>query len=70
MSEILEDKMSPEFIQRRISEHLTANQPHRSRARIVRNFLSAFVQNAAMTPEELAITKDDDELDSGIQAEG
>jgi hypothetical protein len=58
MSEVLEDKMSPSFILERIGEHFKANPPYKTRVRIVREFLSAFSQNAAMTPgEEVA---DDD----------
>ena len=58
MSETLEDKMSPGFIVQRIGEHFASNPSYKSRARIVRDFLAAFAQNAAMTPgEEVA---DDD----------
>ena len=67
MSEVLEDKMSPEFIVQRINEHFDANPPHKSRARIVRDFLSVFAQNAAMTPgEEVA---DDDAVALAAVAE-
>ncbi len=58
MAESLEDKMSPEVITELIAKHFTANPPNRSRARIVRGFLSAFVQNAAMTAAE---AKDDED---------
>ncbi|MBV6410692.1 MAG: hypothetical protein GAKPKEKM_01514 [Rhodocyclaceae bacterium] len=49
MAESLEDKMSPELILSRIADHLAANPPQRSRVRVVRDFLTAFSQNAAMT---------------------
>ena len=52
MDEALEDKMSPEFIIESIEKHFVVNPPYRSRVRIVRDFLAAFVQNAAMTPGE------------------
>lgn len=52
MDEELEDKMSPELIVSRVAEHFSAIPPHRSRVRIVRDFLGAFTQNAAMTPGE------------------
>lgn len=52
MSEDLEDKMSPDLIFQRIGEHFDNNPPHTSRARIVRDFLATFAQNAAMTPGE------------------
>ena len=52
MDEELEDKMSPELIVSRVAAHFAANPPYRSRARIVRDFLAAFTQNAAMTPGE------------------
>jgi hypothetical protein len=52
MHEKLEDKMSAEVIVERIRSHFEANPPHRQRSRIVREFLLAFVQNAAMTPEQ------------------
>jgi Eco29kI restriction endonuclease len=67
MSEALEDKMSPGFIVQRINEHFVANPPHKSRARIVSDFLSVFAQNAAMTPgEEVA---DDDAVALAAVAE-
>jgi len=62
MDEILEDKMSPEIIVDLIGEHFTANPPYRSRTRIVRSFLSAFVQNAAMTADD--VTDGDDIADT------
>lgn len=52
MDELLEDKMSPEVIFERVAAHFVANPPHRSRVRIVRDFLAVFAQNAAMTPGE------------------
>ena len=58
MDEELEDKMSPEVITRRIDEHFVLNPPQRNRSRIVREFLGAFVQNAAMTPAELVDDED------------
>jgi hypothetical protein len=66
MAESLEDKMSPDFIVTRVAEHFAANPPHRSRVRIVRDFLVAFAQNAAMTPGEEV--PDDDAV--AIAAEG
>lgn len=64
MAEALEDKMSPAVITARITEHLVANPPHRRRERIVREFLSAFVQNAAMTAAEMV--EDDDAVAAAI----
>lgn len=58
MHENLEDKMSSELIVRRIAEHLERNKPYRSRARVVRDILAAFVQNAAASPED-AVADDD-----------
>lgn len=52
MAEALEDKMSPDIIVQRLTQHFADIPPERSRARIVRDFLSAFAQNAAMTPGE------------------
>lgn len=52
MDEELEDKMSPDVIVSRIGEHFATNTSYRSRVRIVRDFLAAFTQNAAMTPGE------------------
>lgn len=68
MSEALEDKMSPAFIVRRIGQHFAENPPHKSRARIVRDFLFAFAQNAAMTPGE-EVT-DDDAVALAMEAQG
>lgn len=58
MAESLEDKMSPDVIVTRIAEHFAANPPYRGRARIVSQFLSAFKQNAAMTPDEIPVDDD------------
>jgi hypothetical protein len=58
MSEDLEDKMSQDVIIEKINEHFDATPPYRSRVRIVRDFLSVFAQNAAMTPGE-AVAEDD-----------
>jgi hypothetical protein len=58
MAESLEDKMSPDVIVERITEHFAVHQPYRSRVRIVRQFLAAFAQNAVMTAEE-AVGDDD-----------
>ena len=67
MDEILEDKMSPNVITERITEHFALNPSHRSRARIVRDFLSAFVQNAAITAAEAV--EDDDAVAAAIIAD-
>lgn len=67
MAESLEDKMSPEVITARITEHFTANPPLRSRARIVHGFLNAFVQNAAMTVAEAV--EDDDAVAAAVSGE-
>jgi len=67
MAESLEDKMSPEVITAGIAEHFKVNPPHRSRARIVRGFLSAFVQNAAMTAAET--TGDEHAVASAVSGE-
>ncbi|WP_124982512.1 Eco29kI family restriction endonuclease [Ralstonia solanacearum] len=66
MDEELEDKMSPDLIVSRVAEHFVSNPPHRSRVRIVRDFLAAFTQNAAMTPGEEV--PDDDAV--ALAAEG
>lgn len=67
MSEALEDKMSPALIIERVGSHFLENPPYKSRARIVREFLSAFTQNAAMTPgEEVA---DDDAVAEALRDE-
>ncbi len=67
MAESLEDKMSPEVITARIGEHFTENQTYRSRARIVRDLLDVFVQNAAMTAAE--VTDDDDAVAAAVSGE-
>jgi hypothetical protein len=46
LDEILEDKMSVQLISKGIEEHFTINPPFRSRARIVHQLLSEFVQSA------------------------
>lgn len=58
MHESLEDKMSPEEITTRIAEHFEKHPPYRSRVRVIHEFLATFVQNAAMTPEELSEAED------------
>lgn len=58
MAESLDDKASPEDIERRISEHFAQNQPYRDTVHIVHDFLGAFVQHAAMSPEEPADNDD------------
>lgn len=60
MHEDLEDKMSESVILSRIEGHFQQNPPSRSRVRIIREFLLAFAQNAAMTPGEETLL--DDEL--------
>ncbi len=67
MAESLEDKMSPKVITARVAEHFTAHSPYRSRARIVRDFLGVFVQNAAMTAAEA--TDDDDAVAALVSGE-
>ncbi|WP_454824476.1 Eco29kI family restriction endonuclease [Paraburkholderia xenovorans] len=67
MAESLEDKMSPDVITQRITDHFNANQPHRSRVRIVRQFLATFAQNAAVTAEE--IIEDDDAVGIGLASD-
>lgn len=52
MAETLEDKMSSQAITTKIARHFRDHPPERRRERIVRGFLGAFVQNAAMTAEE------------------
>jgi hypothetical protein len=64
MDEKLEDRMSSEVIVERINAHFLAHPPQKKRARIVRDFLAAFVQNAAMTPDEQA--GDDSEIGAEI----
>ncbi|WP_211961392.1 Eco29kI family restriction endonuclease [Cupriavidus plantarum] len=58
MAETLMDKMSQGTIISRIDAHFKMYPPHRSRSRIVRQFLAAFAQNAAIMPGEAV---DDDE---------
>lgn len=58
MAEELEDKMSPELIVSNLSRHFSANPPHQSRVRVVRDFLAAFTQNGAMTPDEAVLDDD------------
>ncbi len=60
MHEDLEDKMSEDVILSRIEGHFSQNPPARSRVRVIREFLLAFGQNAAMTPGEETLL--DDEL--------
>ncbi|PNE59106.1 Eco29kI family restriction endonuclease [Paraburkholderia fungorum] len=67
MAETLEDKLSPDVISARLAQHFVANPPYRSRARIVRQLLAAFAQNAAITAEE--VIEDDDTLAIGIVEE-
>lgn len=50
MAESLDDKASPEDIERRIKEHFEEKPPYRATAHIVRDFLVAFVQHATMSP--------------------
>jgi len=59
MDEELEDKDSPENITARIASHYEQFPPSHSRPRIVRDFLLAFTQNAAMTPGEVAPPDDE-----------
>lgn len=58
MAASLEDKASPEDIERRIAEHFEQNPPYRDTVHIVQDFLAAFVQHAAMSPEESADNDD------------
>lgn len=67
MAESLEDKMSPDFIVARLAAHFEANPPLRGRVRIVRDFLVAFAQNAAMTPGEEV--PDDDAVAIAVEDE-
>lgn len=59
MDALLEDRMSPEIIAKRIAEHFTSHPPYRGRARIARELLSAFVQNAAEVTATEAGENDD-----------
>lgn len=69
MAPKLLDKMPSETIHQKIRNHFALNPPHKSRGLIVRTFLLAFVQHAAMTPEEAATTGYGDEMDeSGADA--
>ena len=65
MAESLDDKASPEDIERRIAEHFAQNQPYRDTVHIVHDFLAAFVQHAAMSPEEPA---DNDDTGDDVDA--
>lgn len=67
MAETLEDKMSSEAITARIEQHFKDHPPERRRERIVRGFLSAFVQNAAMTADEAS--DQDDEVAAIVSGE-
>lgn len=58
MDEVLADKLSTGTIVKRISEHLDLHKPYRSRARVVRDFLAIFAQNAAMTSGETVLGVD------------
>ena len=64
MAEILEDKMSPEVIIEGIAKHFVAHLPYKQSSLIVTDFLSAFIQNAAMTPEE--VLEDDDAVADAV----
>ena len=68
MAESLDDKASPEDIARRVADHFTRNPPYRDTVHIVQDFLSAFVQHAAMSTEEPA-DNDDSDGDEGKSAE-
>lgn len=67
MAESLEDKMSPDLITQRVTEHFNVNPAHRSRVRIVQQFLATFAQNAAMTVEE--IIEDEDAVAIALASE-
>lgn len=58
MDESLNDKATPEDIKQQIVEHFEQNPPYRDTVHIVKNFLGAFVQHAAMSPDEPADTDD------------
>ncbi|WP_260292392.1 Eco29kI family restriction endonuclease [Sedimenticola hydrogenitrophicus] len=64
MAAALNDKMTPEEIERRVGEHFGQTPPYRDTVHIVREFLAAFVQHAAMSPEEPA-DNDDADTDAG-----
>lgn len=65
MAEELDDKMAPENIRRRIAEHFEQHPPYGDTDHILREFLDAFVQNAATSPEESADETALDDLDPG-----
>ena len=54
MAESLDDKASPEVISQRIADHFAQNPPYRDTTHILNEFLSTFVQKAAMSPDEVA----------------
>lgn len=60
MAESLDSKASPEDIERRIAEHFERNPPYLDTDHIVRDFLSAFVQHASLSPDEPADNEDSD----------
>jgi hypothetical protein len=68
MAESLDDKATPEDIERRIAEHFAQSQLYRDTAHIVCDFLAAFVQHAAMSPEE-STDKDDADDDADTSDE-
>lgn len=61
MAESLDDKASPKDIERRVGEHFERYPPYRDTDHIIREFLSAFAQHAAMSPDEPADNGDGDE---------
>jgi len=67
MAESLEDKMSPDVIVERITEHFDVHRPYHNRVRIVRQFLATFTQHAAMTAEETS--EDDDAVGISLAGE-
>ena len=67
MAESLDDKATPEDIERRIAEHFEQNPPYRDTVHSVQDFLGAFVQHAAMSPEEPA---DPDEGEDSGEKQG
>lgn len=69
MAETLDDKMAPEDIERRIAEHFEQNPPYSDTDHILREFLQAFVQNAATSPEESADETALEGVDAGIEPE-
>lgn len=54
----LDDKMSPELIISKLRAHFTENPPYEKRELIVKNLLSAFVQNAAMVSESESVAEE------------